>query len=166
MSSGQSALHLVFSVHHDIMAVPVSSIVRMALADEVKIEAVGDRMVVTSGDTAYCAWDLGTLFDQPPVDSAWIFAEVPTKDGPLPIALRSGACLMVGGVELAREFPDGFLHGRGRAVTGAFAVPERLAGERASVGWMVDLTRLLTQSEIAQATGVLRASQSKMASAS
>jgi hypothetical protein len=169
-------LAVVVGCHGFVCTFPVQHVDRLLRRDEVEVIPPRSRraqdqdagpplpQVVQAAGEPYVAWNLGTMFDLPPVTSAWVLLQVPAPSlaGPgtilLPLAVRTGPCLMVQTVQASVPLPAGLFRARGAGIRGAFATAT-LPGKRleAAVGVCLDPTRLWTAGELASSRAALMA---------
>jgi hypothetical protein len=133
-----------------------------------KEAAVPLPQVVQAAGEPFVAWNLGTMLDLPPVTTAWVLLRVPAPPIPgtsgdlprtlVPLAVRTGACLMVQTVVAAVPLPAGLFRARGAGITGAFAT-SALRGKRleASIGICLDPASLWTSAELFSSRAALAA---------
>ena len=89
-------------------------------------------------------WDLGKLLGMPPVAQAWVLMRIPSRTGDIPVALRTGACLVVQPVGRLTPLPAGLFQARPGAIPAAFdARAVRGLPSSAHVGVWLDPSRLL-----------------------
>jgi hypothetical protein len=113
------------------------------------------RPVVSVGERRYAAWDLGSMLGLSPVARAWLLLRVPHAGGELPIALRTGACLVVRELGGLTALPAGMFTLRAHALGRAFAVERVAPGRGRSVGLYLDVPRLWAESELAASAAAL-----------
>jgi hypothetical protein len=151
-------LSVVVGCHGFVCAIGVQWVARLVLPDEVVAAGGGDhgRLVEVAGDS-YAAWDLGDLFGLAPLASAWVLLAVPYEGGRLPIALRTGPCLVVQKVRPELSLPVAAFRARGRAFLGAFDAAAVVADKLdvGTFGVVIDPSRLLTATELASSAALL-----------
>lgn len=146
-------LSVILECHALVCAVPALSVERLALRDEVTLEGPstdldGTSTVLASG-TRFAAWDLAQLLELGPLDVAWILLRIPSSEGPVPIALRAGACLVVQRLPPPMPLPESLFRARARAIRGVFAASvRRAAGSGDTVGLALDPAHLFTAAEL------------------
>ena len=151
-------LAVVVGCHGLLCTFPVSFVDRLLRRDEVevltpqprKVRAAILPQVVLAADEPFVAWNLGSMLDLPPVVAAWVLLHVPHGGGePLPIALRTGPCLMVAPAPALTVLPPGLFRMRGRGIAGAFST-EALRGKGLgqAVGIAFDPGRLWSAAEL------------------
>jgi hypothetical protein len=153
-----AALVVVVACHGVVCTLPVGCVDRLVRRDEVeafrptagKGPAGGSRqqLVTASGDI-YAAWNLGTMLELPPLSAAWVLMQVPSPEGPVAMALRTGACLMVQSAPPSVPVPPGIFRARSAAMTGAFPTTS-LRGKQleALVGICLDPLQLWSAAEL------------------
>lgn len=155
-----------------ILALPASPVERLLLPEEGRLEESGIRErgaalgLFRVGRVRYAAWDLGLLLGLPAQSEAWMLLRLPGPQGPLPLALRTGACLSAGPLPSALGLlPPLLFRARPRLFAGAFpAVQRGRAGRAASaIGLALDLDHLWTEAEKAEAETSLRAASAEEA---
>jgi hypothetical protein len=156
-------LAVVVGCHGLVCTFPVRLVERLVLRDEVEVVPRRARrsgplpQVVRAADEAFVAWNLGSMLDLPPVTVAWVLLRVPVGGGePVPLALRTGPCLMVQPAPELTALPPGLFRARGRGIVGAFATAS-LRGQRvgAGVGIAFDPARLWTTAELESSRAAL-----------
>lgn len=159
-------LCVVLGCHHLICALPTSWVDRLVLPDEVTVEAQDASaapgrswQVIRAGEKRYAACNLGTLFGLPPLDAAWVLMRVPHRGFELPVALQTGACLVVQHLPPGLALPPGAFRARAGAISAVF--PTNLLKTRAAlneVGIWLDPLRLWETAELDAAAAWLDAS--------
>jgi hypothetical protein len=152
-------LCVVTACHQWVCALPARWVERLVVPHEVAIVASQQRAPsVLVGERQYGAWNLGTLLGLPPLGAAWVLLRLPYGDRELPIALNTGACLVVQALPPATALPPGAFRARPGAIAGAFAtVGMRGRATQAALGLWLDPTRLLTADELAASVSALAA---------
>jgi hypothetical protein len=151
-----------------VIALPTASVERLLLAEEAPLqsivptsEAPAHLGLLASGRVVYSAWDLGTLLDLSAQSEAWVLLRIPRPGGPLPIALRTGACLSTGPLPASSLaiLPSTLASERPGVLSAAFQVPNagRSHPGAAPVGLALELTRLWSEAELVAAEEALRA---------
>ena len=145
----QSELCLVVACHTFVVAIPVRFVTRLVLNEDVKPAPVGGPELVQSGSELFVASNLGALLDLPPLHEAWVMLQVPHAGGRVPLALRTGACLVVRELRVEAPLPTGLFRARGEAMLGAF-VADASRGFNGGVlyGLMLDVANLWTRAEL------------------
>jgi hypothetical protein len=170
-------LSVVVGCHGFVCTFPVRHVDRLLRRDEVEVvpprvrkgreSGVPLPQVVRAAGELYVAWNLGTMLDLPPVTSAWVLLRVPVPPLPglpeaapaeVPIAVRTGTCLMVQRVAASVPLPPGLFRARGAGITGAFATSV-LPGKRveAAMGLCLEPPRLWTPGELGSSRVALTA---------
>lgn len=145
----QSELCLVVACHTFVAAIPVRFVTRLVLNEDVTPAPVGGPALVQSAGEPFVAANLGTLLDLPPLREAWVMLQVPYAQGAVPLALRTGACLVVRDVRVEAPLPSGLFKARGEAMRGAFvADASRGFNGGALYGLLLDVTKLWTRAEL------------------
>jgi len=128
-------LCVVLACHQLVCVLPARWIERLVMPDEVasiapvSAEAHAPPLVLV-GEKHFAAWNLGVLLGLAPLDAAWVLLRVPHKGATLPIALHTGACLVVQPLAPGVSFPAGAFRARPGAVVSALptsAIKSRLA---------------------------------------
>jgi hypothetical protein len=159
-------LAVVVGCHGLVCTLPVRHVERLLRRDEVEAVRLPRRpgaaplpQVVAAADEPFAAWNLGTMLELPPLTSAWVLLRVPMPTGdPVPIALRTGACLMVQSIPPSVPLPAGVARSRGAGLAGAFATAG-LRGKRldARLGLCLDPLRLWTAAELESSRAAVEA---------
>jgi hypothetical protein len=171
-------LSVVVGCHGFVCTIPVRYVDRLLRRDEVEVVPPRTRrgrepgvplpQVLEAAGEAYVAWNLGTMLELPPVTTAWVLLRVPAPPLPggvsdlpgavVPLAVRTGTCLMVQPVQVSAPLPPGLFRARGAGITGAFAT-SALRGKRleAAVGICLDPSRLWTPGELGSSRAALAA---------
>jgi hypothetical protein len=170
-------LAVVVGCHGFVCTFPVRHVDRLLRRDEVEVVPPRVRkgreagvplpQVVRAAGELYVAWNLGTMLDLAPVTAAWVLMHVPVPPlpglpdaapGEVPIAVRTGTCLMVQRVAASVPLPAGLFRARGAGITGAFATSV-LPGKRLEValGICLDPPRLWTPGELGSSRVALAA---------
>jgi len=157
-------LCVVLACHDLVCALPARWVDRLVLPAEVaSVATSADAAValVLAGERQLAAWNLGTLLGLPPLGTAWVLLRIPFRGSELPIALHTGACLVVQPLPPALALPPGAFRARPHAISGAFASTRVRGRAPASpVGLWIDPSRLFTDDELAAAASALGASAS------
>jgi hypothetical protein len=170
-------LAVVVGCHGLVCTFPVRHVDRLLRRDEVEVLPPPGRrgreagvplpQVVQAAGELYVAWNLGTMLDLPPVTAAWVLLQIPVPPLPglpeaapavVPIAVRTGTCLMVQRVTASMPLPAGLFRARGAGITGAFAT-SALPGKALPVplGICLDPARLWTPGELGSSRVALAA---------
>ena len=147
-------LAVVVAAHGTAVAIATRWVSRLALPSDARTIRTGNPGLVAIGDKTCAAWDLGELLGLPALSAAWVLLEVPHGKKTIPVALRTGACLVVEALPKTIPLPHRALAARSDAVRGAFAATGRHGG--ALFGLSLDPTRLFTPSELDAASALLR----------
>jgi hypothetical protein len=156
-------LCVVVECHGFVCALGVGCVTRLALPDVVTgLDGKPDGRVVDVEGEKFAAWDLGLLFGLRPLGSAWILLDVPWRGGAVPIALRTGQCLVVDRVRPQASLPAAAFRARGRAFLGAFDAAAFVTGkvDTGTFGVLVDPTSLLDDAELAASKAAVAAAAS------
>lgn len=146
--SPRSELCVVVACHTFACAIPVRYVERLALDEDVKA-VPGRSAVVESNGERFAAANLGTLLGTPQLGQAWVLLRVPVANGVVPIALRTGPCLMVRQVAIEAPLLPGLFERRGAAVLGAFtAGTQRGFAEQIAYGLVLALHQLWEPREL------------------
>jgi hypothetical protein len=150
-------LSVVVGCHGLVCTLPVRHVERLLRRDEVEVVRIARRkgsgplpQVVAAAGEPFAAWNLGTMLELPPLTTAWVLLRIPAGAGePVPIALRTGACLMVQPLPPAVALPAGVARGRGAGMVGAFSTAG-LRGKKldAKLGLCLDPLYLWTPAEL------------------
>jgi hypothetical protein len=170
-------LAVVVGCHGFVCTFPVQHVDRLLRRDEVEVMPPRGRrgkdagaplpQVVKAAGEPFVAWNLGTMLDLPPVTAAWVLLRVPAPPVPgtsgeqrtmVPLAVRTGTCLMVQTVQASVPLPAGLFRARGAGIAGAFAT-SALRGKRldAAIGICLDPPRLWTSAELLSSRAALAA---------
>lgn len=158
-SRAVGALHLFVACGPWVLALRADAVERLVLPEEARLLdlAPSDGPPASlgrleAGGLAYAAFDLGLLLGLAAQSEAWVLLSLCRPAGPLPLALRTGACLSVASLPEPRSaLPEAVMRTRAGLFTSAFR-PTRLRhgrGESAAAGLVLDLTRLLSDEEAA-----------------
>jgi hypothetical protein len=153
-------LALQVACHEWLVAIDTGAIERIALDDTFTPRADGQSGapagflgVLRSEHREYAAWDLATLVGREPERGAWVLVRI--ADGsadPLPIALRTGACRLVGKLpeSTLSRLPQALCGVRRRPFRGAFlpTAAQTGAAKGAVAGVALDLQRLFLSEEL------------------
>jgi hypothetical protein len=135
-----------------VCAIPVDSITRLVLPEEVTVTGTtpGESMIAHYGGRQWAAWDLGLLLEVGPTASSWMFLELPDAHGAIALALRSGICLRVQELRAELALPRELFRARRDAFAGGFAVSSVTddSDEQGVLGVAIDLARLWTPAEL------------------
>ena len=160
-------LSVVVGCHGFVCAFGVQWVTRLVLPDEVTPwEADPDTRLVSVAGEAYAAWDLGALFGLGLLASAWVLLGIPYEGGRLPIALRTGPCIVVKKVRAEMSLPVLAFRARGKAFLGAFDASALIAEKLAvgAFGVVIDPTALLDRPELAaSASSISKAASNREA---
>jgi hypothetical protein len=147
-----------------LFALPAEPVERLLLADEARLTGGADPRppaslgVLAVGRLAYSAWDLSLLLGRVPQPEAWVLLRLPRAGGPLPLALRTGACVAVRPLPpRVYPLPAGLGRVRPRLFDAAFPVSGlgRVRGA-AGVGLSLQLKQLWREDELVHAEAELR----------
>jgi hypothetical protein len=153
--AARSELCIVVSCHTFVVAIPARFVTRLVLDEDVTPAPDAGPELVQSGGERFVAANLGPLLELPALKEAWVLLHVPHAGGRVPIALRTGACLVVREVRVDAPLPQGLFKSRGDAVLGAFiAGASRGFGGSTLYGLMLDVGKLWTDAELASAARV------------
>jgi hypothetical protein len=150
-------LVVVVACHGLVCTLPVRHVERLHRRDEVeplrpagRRKGPGDgRQLVTVAGEAYAAWNLGTMLELPPLSVAWVLLQIPGRRGPVPVALRTGACLVVQEAPPTVALPPGVVRARGAGIAGAFTTEDlRGKGWTGAVGLSIDPERFWSEAEL------------------
>jgi hypothetical protein len=152
-------LVVVIACHGVICTLPARRIERLLLREAVSLQPPPGRrardmravpQVVYAADQPFAAWNLGTMLGLPPVSTAWVLLRVGPDPDPVPIALRTGPCLVVQPTPAWAPLPPALFRERGSGIVGAFSSGE-LRGKPValSVGLCIDPQRFWTEQELA-----------------
>jgi hypothetical protein len=132
-------LGVIVSCHDMVCAIATRWVERLVLPEDV-VE-LGPNLVNVAG-TRYAAWDLGERLGLSPLRAAWVLMRVP-----MPIALRTGPCLVVEPLPERIELPPLLFVSRRGAVAGVFA--SKRWHDEALFGLELDVDHLWTPAELA-----------------
>jgi hypothetical protein len=147
-------LAVIVAAHSIAVAIGTRWVSRLALPSDARVIRTGKPGLVAIAGATYAAFDLGELLGLQPLSSAWVMLDVPHAKRTVPIALRTGACLVVEALPRTVQLPRGAFEQRNAAMRGAFTATSRHGG--ALFGLSLDPTRLFTASELDEAITVLR----------
>ena len=152
-------LVVVIACHGLVCTLPVRRVERLLLREAVSLQAPPGRrpreggralpQVVYAAEEPYAAWNLGTMLGLPPLSNAWVLLQA-GGDDPVPIALRTGPCLVVQPMPASAPLPPALFRDRGRGIVGAFSAGE-LRGRPAALamGLCLDPQRFWSEKELA-----------------
>jgi hypothetical protein len=152
-------LVVVIACHGLVCTLPVQRVERLLLREAVSLQPPPGRrprevgralpQVVYAAEEPYAAWNLGTMLGLPPLSNAWVLLQAGGAD-PVPIALRTGPCLIVQPMPAATPLPAALFRDRGRGIVGAFSAGQ-LRGRPAalSMGLCLDPRRFWSEQELA-----------------
>jgi hypothetical protein len=154
-------LVVVIACHAVVCTLPVRRVERLLLREAISLQPPPGRrvrevprpvpQVVYAGEEPYAAWNLGTLLGLPPVSTAWVLLHVGgSGTDAIPIALRTGPCLIVRPQPAAAPLPAALFRDRGAGIVGAFSVAQ-LRGRPggAAMGLCLDPQRFWSEQELA-----------------
>jgi hypothetical protein len=154
-----SELVVVVACHGLVCTLPVRKVERLLLREAVSLQAPAGRrprelgralpQVVYAGDEPFAAWNLGTMLGLPPVSTAWVLLRIGAGPDPVPIALRTGPCLIVQPVPPSAPLPATIFKERGAGIVGAFSTAQ-LRGKPVvpTMGLCLDPARFWSESEL------------------
>jgi hypothetical protein len=160
-------LSLFFRCHGAVLAIAARWVERLLLAEEVALpegqsRVQGAGQVIEVAGAPYAAWDLGQMLEVSPMQHAWVLMKVPYAGKEVPMALRTGPCLIVQPLAGSTNLPIGVFRGRRSALAGAFMLKglKGAAGE-GLVGLRLDPSRLWTNVELEASSAALAAAQAR-----
>jgi hypothetical protein len=140
-------------------ALPAHAVRRLLLLDEVRAPSElheGEWLLVEAAGRPHAGRDLGVLLEVPGDVSAWVLVDVLGPGGNVPLALRTGRCLMVDRLPPLFRVPEGLFRSRGRAFPAAFHVTGIASrGSASAMGLCVDPFALFGVQELGTAAGLL-----------
>jgi len=158
-------LAVFFGCHGFVCAISTPVVERLVLADEVSLmPAPLDGCAACAGydrrsprlaglaeidRQTVVVWDLGALLELGPLSSSIILLRVSRDGVRVPIALRTGPCMLVKPLAAVTSLPNDLLRARHSSMTGAFAA-EALGehGSGALLGLTLDPAALFTRAEL------------------
>jgi hypothetical protein len=153
-------LVVVIACHGLLCTLPVRWVERLLLREAVSLHAPPGRrprdpslplpQVVYAAEEPFAAWNLGTMLALPPVSTAWVLLRVGPEHDPVPIALRTGPCLIVQPAPASAPLPAALFRERGAGIVGAFSTAQ-LRGKPVgtSLGLSLDPQRFWSEQELA-----------------
>ncbi len=164
-------LVVVLSCHGLVCTLPVRWVQRLLLREAVSLQPPPGRrprevalpQVVYADEEPYAAWNLGTLLGMPPVSTAWVLLSVGTGAELVPIALRTGPCLIVQPTPAAAPLPPALFRERGPGIVGAFSTRE-LRGKPVAptMGLCLDPQGLWSAAELAGSRAAVAAARAAL----
>ncbi len=163
-----SELVVVVACHGLICTFPVRRVERLLLREAVSLHAPDGRrpreqghslpQVVYAADEPFAAWNLGTLLRLPPVSAAWVLLRIGAGPDPVPIALRTGPCLIVQPMPPSAPLPPTLFKERGAGIVGAFSTAQ-LRGKPVAptMGLNLDPARFWSEAELAASRAAVTA---------
>lgn len=115
-----SELCVVVGCHTFACAIPIRHISHLLLNEDVSEVSRSRGLVVSAGGEFYATSNLGSQLELPASTGDWVLLHMPTKRNPMPIALRTGRCLVVRDVSIRAPLVPSFFKQRGEAIAGAF----------------------------------------------
>jgi hypothetical protein len=171
-----SELVVVVACHGLVCTLPVRGVERLLLREAVSLHAPAGRrprelgpslpQVVYAADEPFAAWNLGTMLRLPPVSTAWVLLRIGAGPDPVPIALRTGPCLIVQPLPASAALPPTVFKERGPGIVGAFSTAQ-LRGKPVAptMGLCLEPARFWTEAELdasrTAVTAVLAASDGR-----
>lgn len=161
VAPAQGSLHLYVRCHDVVFAVDTAWVDRLFTPDEVGLHPVRPGEPASQAEALvgaidvsgrlHTAWDLGALVGLPPVATAWVALRGIAVVGgaEIPLALRTGACLLVAPIPPVTPVPRGIFRARRAAFTAVFpteGVAHVMGGDL--VGLRLDPSLLWTPSEL------------------
>lgn len=144
----QSELCIVVACHTFVVAIPARFVSRLVLNEDVTPAPAGPGLVQSGGER-FVASNLGSLLELPALTEAWVLLHLPHAGTRVPLALRTGACLVVREVSVEAPLPPGLFNARGDAILGAFvADAARGLNGGALFGLVLNLAKLWTRAEL------------------
>jgi hypothetical protein len=113
------------------------------------------RPLVRVRDNTYAAWDLASMLGLSPVAQAWVLLRVPWAGRKLPLALRTGTCLVVRELAELTPLPPGMFTLRALGLHAAFATERMTRSGPRAVGLYLDVARLWADGELAASAAAL-----------
>ena len=145
----QSELCIVVACHTFVVAIPARFVTRLVLNEDVTPAPDGGPGLVQSDGELFVASNLGPLLGLPPLGEAYVLLHLPHAGGRVPLALRTGPCLVVREVSVEAPLPHGLFKARGEAMLGAFvADASRGLNGGALYGLVLDAANLWTRAEL------------------
>jgi hypothetical protein len=163
-------LVVVVACHGLICTLPVRRVDRLLLREAVSLHTPAGRrqrelgrslpQVVYAADEPFAAWNLGTMLGLPPVSTAWALLRIGAEPDSVPIALRTGPCLIVQPAPPAAPLPPSLFRERGAGIVGAFSTAQ-LRGKPVlpTMGLSLDPTRFWSEAELSASRAAVLASQ-------
>jgi hypothetical protein len=125
---------------HLAIAIPADLVIFIALADEVQVVDVGDRLRVSASGLVAAGWNLADLLEIEAEITTWMFL----KAGSTTIALGCGACMTVEKLVDPDPLPRGLFRAGRDAIIGAFRVDDALLQAGCGLaGIWLDVPRLI-----------------------
>jgi len=164
-------LVVVVACHGVVCTLPARGVERLLLREAVSLHAPAGRrprdtgqalpQVVYAADEPFAAWNLGTMLRLPPVSAAWVLLRIGAGPEPVPIALRTGPCLIVQPLPPSAPLPPTLFKERGPGIVGAFSTGQ-LRGKPVAptMGLSLDPTRFWTEVELAASRAAVLAAAS------
>ena len=129
-----------------VCALPTRWVARLLLLEEARlVEASG---VLEVSGRPFAAWDLSQLLGIELAPRAWVLMTLPHRGKVVPIALRTGACLVVDVLGPTLPVPAGIFRARRAAFPAGFDVAQRRKTSQAVVGLCFDPSGLFTPVEL------------------
>jgi hypothetical protein len=160
---GIDRLCVFFACDAFVCAIHVRSVVRLATLEEAQVigaapgAPLDGTCVVDAGDAPFAAWDLSRLLEIPQFAGAFVLLRIPWRGAEVPIALRTGPCLVVRDLPGVAPVPASLFRARRGAIVGAFdasALGAPSAGRVA--GLEIDPARLLDAADLETSLRTLR----------
>jgi hypothetical protein len=153
-------LVVVIACHGVVCTLPVRRVERLLLREAVTLPGLGAHrarepgrplpQVVYAGDEPFAAWNLGTMLGLPPVSTAWVLLQVNHGAELVPIALRTGPCLIVQPMPASSPLPPALFRERGPGIVGAFSTGQLRGRPMAlTMGLCLDPQRFWSEQELA-----------------
>lgn len=144
-------LCVVVGCHSLACAIPTRYIAHLALNEDATAVAGTDGRVIKVAREYYATSNLGPLLELPLLADAWVLLHLPTTNGSVPIALRTGPCLVVRDVAVEAPLSPTLFKYRGEAVAGAFVAGQlRGYADDTLYGLVLNAHKLWTAQELAQ----------------
>jgi hypothetical protein len=130
-----------------VCALPTRWVSRLVLLDEARLlDGAGGLLDV--GGHIFAAWELSDLLGVELVPRAWVLMNLPHRGKTVPIALSTGACLLVDVLGPTLPVPIAMFRARGAAFPAGFDVTSRRKTSQAVVGLCFDPSGLFTPDEL------------------
>jgi hypothetical protein len=132
-----------------VIAIDVAAIVQLRHATDIAARRLDRNLfAVELDDETIPGWDVGELLGLGACDAAWAIVSLPSVGGGRRFGVRVGRCTAVQKLPACHPIPPSLFRARAGAIAAAFASAQIAELMNAPSGVVLDLSRLLTASEL------------------